>query len=90
MRRSRALLVGTAVAAGLGLGWLAAWHRLERHRSDLFHLRPLRRLAALAWLEGQASVGTLHVLRDYLSWERHPVLRHRAGRLLARLEATLA
>jgi len=90
MKRSRVLLVGTAVAAGLGLGWLAARRRLERHRNDLFHLRPLRRLAALAWLEGQASAGTLHLLRDYLAWERHPMLRQRARRLLSRLEATLA
>jgi hypothetical protein len=75
--------------AGVALGWAAAGGRERRHRSDLFHPSPLRRLAALGWLEGQPGAETLRLLRDYLAWERVPLLQRRAGGLLRRFEATL-
>jgi hypothetical protein len=85
----RGLLAVSAVVAGIALGWAAAGRRERHHRADLFHPRPLRRLAALGWLEGQASAETLRLLRDYLVWERVPLLQRRAGGLLRRFEATL-
>jgi hypothetical protein len=60
------------------------------HQRDLFSPRPLRRLAALGFLAGQSGVGTIRLLRDYLVWERQPVLRRRAQAILRTLEATLA
>lgn len=90
MRGSRLLLAGTATAVGAALGWAVARHKVERSRGSLFHALPRRRLAALAALETRATTDTLHVLRDYLSWERQPMLRRRATRLLRRLEGRLA
>ncbi len=89
MRRSRVWLMGAAAIAGAALGWAVAGVRERRHRGRLFDPRPLRRLAALGWLEQQPSASTLHLLRDYLAWERQPMLRRRASRLARRLEATL-
>lgn len=89
MRARRAVVIGMAAAAGLALGWMTAGARERRHRGRLFSPSPLRRLAALGWLERQASPSTLHLLRDYLAWERQPMLRRRASRLVRRFEATL-
>ena len=50
----------------------------------------MRRLAALGYLAGQAGVETARLLRDYLAWERHPMLRRRAEGILKRLQSTLA
>ncbi len=87
--RRRGALTAAAVMAGLALGWAAAGYRERHYRRDLFHPRPLRRLAALGWLEGQPGAETLRLLRDYLAWERVPLLQRRAGGLLRRFEATL-
>ena len=50
----------------------------------------MRRLAALGYLAGQDGVETARLLRDYLAWERQPVLRRRAEAILKRLKTTLA
>ena len=55
----------------------------------LFDRRPIRRRAALGFLAGQGSVGTIRLLRDYLAWERHPVLRRRAEAIVQRMETVL-
>jgi hypothetical protein len=87
--RSRGLLfVGGLTTGALG-GWLLAQRRLASHQRELFSPRPLRRLAALGYLAGQTGVGTVRLLRDYLAWERTPVLRRRAEAILRGLEATL-
>jgi hypothetical protein len=49
----------------------------------------LRRLAALGFLAGQDGVDTVRLLRDYLAWERQPMLRRRAEAIVRRMEATL-
>lgn len=90
MTRSRALLFASGLVAGAVAGWLLAQRRLTTHQRDLFSPRPLRRLAALGYLAGQAGVDTIRLLRDYLAWERQPVLRRRAQAILRGLEATLA
>jgi hypothetical protein len=88
--RSRALVFATGLAAGGAAGWLLAQRRLVTHQRDLFSPRPLQRLGALGFLAGQAGVDTVRLLRDYLAWERHPVLRRRAQTILRGLEASLA
>jgi hypothetical protein len=88
--RSRGWLFAGGVVAGATAGWILAQRRLVTHQRDLFSPRPLRRLAALGFLAGQTGVDTIRLLRDYLAWERQPVLRRRAQAILRGLEATLA
>jgi len=87
--RSRGLTFAGGVAFGAVAGWVIAQRRLESHRRDLFSARPLRRLAALGFLAGQNGVETVRLLRDYLAWERQPMLRRRAEAIVRRMEATL-
>jgi hypothetical protein len=88
--RSRGWVFAGAVLLGASAGWLAAQRRLTYHRRDLFSPRPLRRLAALGFLAGQNEVETVRLLRDYLAWERQPMLRRRAEAIVRRMEATIA
>jgi hypothetical protein len=88
--RSRGWLFAGGVVLGAATGWLLAQQRFTYHRRDLFSPRPLRRLAALGFLAGQKEVETVRLLRDYLSWERQPMLRRRAEAIVRRMEATLA
>jgi hypothetical protein len=85
----RMIMVSGLALLGIVLGWAAAGLQERRHRGGLFHPSRFRRLAAIGWLESEASAASLPLLRDYLSWERHPLLQRRANRLLRRLEATL-
>jgi hypothetical protein len=87
--RSRGLLFAGGAAVGAAAGWELAQRRLAFHRRDLFSPRPMRRLAALGYLAGQGGVETVRLLRDYMSWERQPVLRRRAEAILRRLESNL-
>jgi hypothetical protein len=88
--RSRTLLFGGGALLGAAAGWVWAQRRLTFHRQDLFSDRPIRRLAALGYLAGQGGVDTARLLRDYLAWERQPMLRRRAEMILKRLESALA
>jgi len=85
--RWRALVIG--LAAGAVLGTLLVQQSMDRHRKDLFSARPLRRLSALGYLKGHPSVEAVRLLRDYLAWEKHPMLRRRAERIVRRMEARL-
>jgi hypothetical protein len=87
--RSRGLLFTGGAMVGAAAGWVLAQRRLTFHRRDLFSARPMRRLAALGFLAGQGGVETVRLLRDYVSWERQPVLRRRAETILRRLESNL-
>lgn len=87
MARRGAVLFGMAAGAALGW-WLAGEHR-ARHRTDLFSPRPLRRLAALSGVGGAVTVENVQLLRDYLEWERHPMLLRRARSLVRQMEAAL-
>jgi len=87
--RSRGLLFASGAMVGAAAGWVLAQRRLTFHRRDLFSPRPMRRLAALGYLAGQGDVETVRLLRDYVSWERQPVLRRRAETILRRLESNL-
>lgn len=87
--RSRSWPFAGGVALGVAAGWVLAQRRLATHRRALFSPRPLRRLAALGYLAGQEDVETVRLLRDYLAWERQPMLRRRAETILRRVEETL-
>jgi hypothetical protein len=87
--RSRSLLFAGGAVVGAATGWVLAQRRLTFHRRDLFSPRPMRRLAALGYLAGQGDVETVRLLRDYMAWERQPVLRRRAETILRRLESNL-
>lgn len=85
--KTRAGVVTFALGALTGV-WLAH-QSMGRHQQDLFSHRPLRRLSALGFLSGHPSVDAVRVLRDYLAWERHPMLRRRAEGIVRRMEAKL-
>jgi len=75
-----------AIVAGGICGWRLSQRYLDRHREALFSARARRRHAALGYLAGRPEPDTVRLLRDYLSWERHPLLRRRARRIAHDLE----
>jgi hypothetical protein len=75
----------TGLVAG-AVAWSSAQHA---YRKDLFNRHPVRRLAALGHLAGQPSVATVHLLREFIAWERRPALRARAVRVLRDVEQAL-
>ena len=74
------LIVGAAVWAGA----------LDLTRSGLFSPNPIRRFGAVSYLATRPSVDTARLLRDYVRWERLPLLRRRGRQALAAVEASLA
>jgi hypothetical protein len=86
-RQSRLVTAGFVggVVAGLVI-WSVQMRRCKR---DLFSTSPVKRLAALGYLGGQASLDTAHLLTEYVRWEKHSVLRKRAQRLLQRMQGGL-
>ena len=85
----RGWIVAGAAVAGVAAGWLLAQRRFDRHRQALFSRHPLRRLGALGYLAGHPGVESIRLLRDYLAWERQPMLRERARTIARRMEFTL-
>jgi hypothetical protein len=83
--------IGVLVAAAAALlGVLFVRDQMSRHRRDLFSARPLRRLAALGYIAGRPpAVESVRLLRDFVAWERQPLIRNRAAQVLARLERNL-
>lgn len=87
---STATLAALGFVGGLAVG-VTVWSRvLDRSRQGLFSARPVRRFAAVSYLGGRPSVDTVRLLRDYIRWEPHPLLRRRARRVLRAVEASLA
>jgi hypothetical protein len=87
--RSRTVVIAGGVAAGAVAGWLLAQRRFAVHRRALFDRRVERRRAALGFLAGQGGVGTVRLLRDYLAWEQHPVLKRRAETIVRRMQTAI-
>jgi len=87
--RSRAALFAGGAFAGIVAGWLVAQYRFTQHRQALFSGQPLRRMAALGFLAGQHDIETIRLLRAYLAWETHPVLRRRADGIMRKMEEAL-
>ncbi|HEX6926416.1 MAG TPA: hypothetical protein VF167_13425 [Longimicrobiaceae bacterium] len=80
-----------AVAAAAALGALLVRDQISRHQRDLFSPHPLRRLAALGYIQGRpASVDLVLLLRDFIASEPRPLIRKRAAAILARMEEGLA
>ena len=88
-RPSNPALFAGAALAGLAGAILLARARHGTHRHNLFSPRATRRFAALGWLEHRGDPGALPLLRDYVAWERLPLLRTRATRLLRTLETSV-
>ncbi|GJG84939.1 hypothetical protein tb265_01200 [Gemmatimonadetes bacterium T265] len=83
------LLLSAGFAGGLAVG-AAVWDRLiAGSRRGLFSPQPMGRYHALSYLAARPSVDTARLLRDYLRWETHPLLRRRARRVLRAVEASL-
>lgn len=79
-----------AAAAATVLGVLFVRDQMSRHRRDLFSSRPLRRLAALGYIANRPpAVDSVRLLRDYIAWERQPLIRRQAAQVLDRLERSL-
>ncbi len=93
-REEDAGLSGTALlaigfAGGLVLG-AASWAgMLDWSRRQLFSRHPVRRFAAISYLVTRPSVDTARLLRDYVRWESHPLLRRRGRAALVAVETSL-
>ena len=74
---------------GLIIGLLVWSTQIRRSRRDLFSRNPVRRLAALGYIGGRPSVDAARLLTEYVTWERRPLLRRRAERLLRRMQAEI-
>ena len=89
MRAARTKLVAVGFVGGIAAGTLL-WTRMQRaHRHDLFSPNRVHRIAALSFLRGRPTVETARLLREYVAWERSPMLRQRGSALLHRVEAAL-
>lgn len=83
-------LIALGFLGGFTVG-LLVWSREQHARKrDLFNPRPMRRFAALSYLQGQRTPETASLLRDYIRWEQRADLKRRARRLLDRVERQLA
>lgn len=84
-----AALLAAGFFGGVAVG-TAVWEgMLAGNRRGLFSANPVRRYAAVSYLGARPSVDTARLLRDYVRWEPHPVLRRRARRVLREFEASL-
>ena len=91
-RRHRPRRWLTAGFVGGVVAGLVLWSvQMRRSRRDLFSQSPVKRLAALGYLGGQAGADleSVHLLTEYVAWERHPVLRRRGERLMQRMTGRL-
>ncbi len=93
-RRGAAVVAPPGLAAigfvsGLAVGVLAWSWPLTAFSRNLFSGSRLRRFAALGYLSGRPSVDTARLLRDYIRWETHPLLRRRGEQVLRQVERYL-
>lgn len=82
-------LLGLGVAVGVAVGFVGWGLAQQRHRRSLFSPDKYKRLAALGYLRAHPSVDSARLLRDYIQWEPHPLLRRRARGVLRRTERAL-
>ena len=74
---------------GMAVGMLAWSWPLEAFSRNLFSSSRVRRFAALGYLSGRPSIDTARLLRDYIRWESHPLLRRRGEHVLRQVERYL-
>ena len=82
-------LAAIGFVGGIAVGMLAWSWPLEAFSRNLFSSSPVRRFAALGYLSGRPSVDTARLLRDYIRWESHPLLRRRGEQVLRQVERYL-
>ena len=82
-------LAAIGFVGGVAVGMLAWSWPLEAFSRHLFSPSPVRRFAALGYLSGRPSVDTARLLRDYIRWETHPLLRRRGEHVLRMVERYL-
>ena len=82
-------LAALGFVGGLAVGMLAWTWPLEAFSRALFSASRVRRFAALGYLSGRPSVDTARLLRDYIRWETHPLLRRRGEQVLRQVERYL-
>lgn len=86
-KRSRSAALGFLSGAACGA---IVWTTLQRqYRRDLFNKSAVRRVAALGYLRAKPTVESVRLLREYIGWERNPLLRHRGAKVLKRIEANI-
>jgi len=83
-------LAAAGFVVGIACGAMAWTHLQRQYRRDLFSRYPLRRFAALTYLRSRPSVSTARLLREYVAWERSPLLRQRGVSVMHRVEQKLA
>jgi hypothetical protein len=82
-----ATLTVLAAAAAGAIAVLIVRDQMSRHRRNLFSPNVLQRLAALAFMaKSPASVDSIMLLRDFITWEPRRLLRGRARSILRRME----
>jgi hypothetical protein len=79
-------VVGAGFVMGVVAGLLMWSGWMVRSRRQLFGRNPVRRLAALGYMEGKPSIEGARLLRDYGAWETRPALRRRGERALRKME----
>jgi hypothetical protein len=89
IRRTKVGAVTVGFLGGLVFGALVWSTQIQRSRRELFSRNPMKRLAALGYLGGGTGLDTVHILSDYVRWERHPALRRRGERILRRMKRHL-
>ena len=88
-RRTKVGAVTVGFFGGLVFGALVWSTQIQRSRRELFSKQPMKRLAALGYLGGRPGLDTVHILADYVRWERHPALRRRGEEMLRRMRRHL-
>lgn len=79
-----------AVGITAAIGTFVVRDQMSRHRRNLFSKHALRRFAALGYIAGlEATVEVVQLLRDFVGWEPHRLLKRRAAAILERMEAQL-
>ena len=83
-------IVLLAVGVTAAIGTFVVRDQMTRHRRNLFSKHALRRFAALGYIGGlRATVELVQLLRDFVGWEPHQLLKRRAATILARMETEL-
>ena len=82
-------MLATGLVAGLAVGLVSWSAHQHRHRRSLFDPDVTSRLAARGYLRAHPSVDSARLLRDYLQWEPHSLLRRKARGVLRRTERLL-
>jgi hypothetical protein len=81
-----ARMAAVGFLAGVAAGALLWSDQMRRSRRNLFSRSAVRRFLALGHVGGETSLEHAVLLREYLAWERRPLLRRRAQFALRRME----